>query len=217
MEIDFMSDAPRPGDLGIRWIHGSPSARRNTDPPIQVHAYDPHTFVLCQNKAVHFEAPFLYLFFGNERALLLDTGATADPDRFPLRATVDTLLGEWLASNRRYAYELVVAHTHAHGDHVAGDAQFDGHPATIVMPPDTVADLRAVRDAAVSVAARPGVHVFDEFIIFHGRCRSARRRHFARLLRSRLRNGLVGLRWRSDSASISVNRRPVAPSQNSPA
>ncbi|GLY66775.1 hypothetical protein [Amycolatopsis taiwanensis] len=101
---------------------------------------------------------------------------------------------------------------------VTGDTCYRGrlyvHEPALAM---TVADLRAVRDAAVSVAARPDVHVFDEFIIFHGRCRSARRRHFARLLRNRLRNRLVGLRWRSDSASISVNRRPVAPSQNSPA
>jgi hypothetical protein len=25
----------------LRWIHGSPSARRNTDPLIQVHRHDP--------------------------------------------------------------------------------------------------------------------------------------------------------------------------------
>ncbi len=46
------------------------------EPPIQVHAYDPHTYVLRQSKATNYEAPFLYLLFGNERAILLDTGAT---------------------------------------------------------------------------------------------------------------------------------------------
>src|SRR5205807_8502890 len=102
-EVDFPAGAPVRGDLDVRWIHGS--AGPNTDPPIQVHTHDPHTFVLRQNKAVHYEAPFLYLFCGNDRALLLDTGATADPDLFPLRATVDTLLVDWLAEHPRPAYE----------------------------------------------------------------------------------------------------------------
>jgi len=132
--IDFVSGAPVAGDLGVRWNHGSPSVRRNADPPVQVHAYDDHTFVLRQNKAVHYEAPFLYLFCGNDRALLLDTGATGDPERFPLRGTVDTLLDGWLAEHPRAAYELVVAHTHGHGDHVAGDPQFDGRPHTTLVP-----------------------------------------------------------------------------------
>ncbi len=139
--IDFTTGAPVTGALPVRWNHGSRSVRYNTDPPIQVHAYDEHTFVLRQNKAVHYEAPFLYLFCGNDRALLLDTGATANPDRFPLRDTVDALLRSWLAEHPRADYELVVAHTHGHSDHVAGDAQFDGRPHTTVVS----ADLAAVR------------------------------------------------------------------------
>jgi glyoxylase-like metal-dependent hydrolase (beta-lactamase superfamily II) len=136
------------GGLDVRWIHGS--AGPNTDPPIQVHAHDPHTFILRQNKAVHYEAPFLYLFCGDDRALLLDTGATTDPDLFPLRATVDGLLVNWLAEHPRSAYELVVAHTHAHGDHIAGDPQFADRPATTVVGPD----LAAVR-AFFGFADRP--------------------------------------------------------------
>ena len=126
--VDFVSGAPVAGDLDVRWIHGSRSARRNTDPKIQVHAYDAHTFVLRQSKAVHYEAPFLYLLCGNDRALLLDTGATADPAAFPLRDTVDGILRDWLAAHPREPYQLVVAHTHGHGDHVAADAQFAGLP-----------------------------------------------------------------------------------------
>ncbi|HYQ67025.1 MBL fold metallo-hydrolase [Actinophytocola sp.] len=132
--VDFLTGAPVAGDLDVRWNHGSRSVRRNSDPPIQVHAYDDHTFVLRQNKAVHYEAPFLFLFCGNDRAFLLDTGATEDPARFPLRATVDALLDGWLAEHPRVAYELVVAHTHGHGDHIAGDGQFDGRPHTTVVP-----------------------------------------------------------------------------------
>ncbi|WP_224283368.1 hypothetical protein [Streptomyces sp. LS1784] len=78
--------------LDVRWIHGSPSAKHNTDPDIQVHEYDEHTVILRQNKAVHYEAPFLFLLFGTERAVLIDTGATAEAAYFPLRATVDELV-----------------------------------------------------------------------------------------------------------------------------
>ena len=134
--IDFTRDAPVSGTLDVRWIHGSPSKRRATDPKIQVHRYDAHTFILRQSKTVSFEAPFLFLLFGNERALLLDTGATADPELFPLRETVDALLAQWLDQHPRPGYELVVAHTHGHGDHVAGDGQFADRPETRVVARD---------------------------------------------------------------------------------
>jgi hydroxyacylglutathione hydrolase len=244
--------------------------------------------ILRQSKTVNYEAPFLYLLFGNERALLLDTGATSDPALFPLRATVNGLLADWLAAHPREGYELVVAHSHGHGDHVAGDGQFADltvvpadvdalksyfgitdwpsevvrfdlggrvldivgipghHKASIAIhdpwsgflltgdtvlrgrlyapdfpefvaslrrlvdfaaarevtwvlgchiemttkprrdyplgaryQPDeaplqlTVAQLTDVRDAAISVADHPGVHVFDDFIIYQGPCRGA--------------------------------------------
>ena len=132
--IDFATQAPAQGSLDVRWIHGAPARRRASDPPIQVHWYDPHTVIMRQSKSVHYEAPFLYLLFGNDRALLLDTGATKDQKTFPLRATVDQLIGQWLTEHPREGYELVVAHTHGHGDHVAGDPQFAGRPRTTVVP-----------------------------------------------------------------------------------
>ncbi|MDX3852082.1 MBL fold metallo-hydrolase [Streptomyces sp. AK02-01A] len=129
--IDYLADAPVPGTLDVDW-HG--------DAPLQAHAYTEHTLILRQSKSVHFEAPFLFLLFGNDRALLLDTGATADAALFPLRATVDTLMDDWLRRHPRRpeaaAYGLVVAHTHAHGDHIAADGQFDGRPHTTVVGPD---------------------------------------------------------------------------------
>src|SRR5947208_258343 len=79
-EIGFSPGAGVP-DLDVRWIHGSAAAKYNTDPDIQVHACDEHTYILRQNKAVHYEAPFMFLLFGSSRALLLDTGATAYPGR----------------------------------------------------------------------------------------------------------------------------------------
>jgi glyoxylase-like metal-dependent hydrolase (beta-lactamase superfamily II) len=122
--------------LSVRWIHGSPSSRHNQDPEIQVHAYDQDTLILRQNKAVHYEAPFLFLLFGQQRAVLLDTGATGPASHFPLRRTVDDLVAAWLATHPRDSYELLVIHTHAHGDHVAGDAQFEGRPDTVVISAD---------------------------------------------------------------------------------
>ncbi|MFI9321722.1 MBL fold metallo-hydrolase [Kitasatospora aureofaciens] len=119
--------------LGVPWIHGSPSAKHNTDPDIQAHAYDEHTVILRQNKAVNYEAPFLFLLFGAERAVLIDTGATAEAEYFPLRATVDNLMANWLARNPRDDYRLLVLHTHPHGDHIAGDGQFADRPATTLI------------------------------------------------------------------------------------
>jgi hydroxyacylglutathione hydrolase len=116
------------------WIHGAPG-----EPPIQTHWYDERTVILRQSKSVHYEAPFLYLLFGSERALLVDTGATEDPQRFPLRQTVDRLVHEWTVKRRLDGYGLVVAHSHGHGDHVAADGQFAGRPDTVVVPRELAA------------------------------------------------------------------------------
>jgi len=59
--------------------------------------------------------------------------STADPSYFPLRRTVDALIAAWLADNPRDGYSLTVAHTHGHGDHVAGDEQFTDRPDTVVV------------------------------------------------------------------------------------
>lgn len=121
-------------NLDVAWIHGSEAAKYNTDPDIQVHACDEHTYILRQNKAVHYEAPFMFLLFGGSRALLLDTGATADPQFFPLRRTVDSIIDGWLASHPHPdPYELLVLHTHSHTDHTAADHQFTGRPNTEVV------------------------------------------------------------------------------------
>ncbi|MEO0534526.1 MAG: MBL fold metallo-hydrolase [Cyanobacteria bacterium P01_A01_bin.123] len=86
-----------------------------------------------QNMAVHPEAPFMFLLFGNDRAILLDTGATRSPDYFPLRQTVDQLIDQWLINHPRESYALVVAHTHLHRDHFEADPQFLARPNTIIV------------------------------------------------------------------------------------
>ncbi|MGP8000631.1 MAG: MBL fold metallo-hydrolase [Streptosporangiaceae bacterium] len=138
--MDFPDGGTVP-DLDVAWIHGSAAPKYNTDPDIQVHAADEHTYILRQNKAVHYEAPFMFLLFGGAKAVLLDTGATANPDFFPLRRTVDAIIGDWLARHPHPDdYGLLVLHTHSHTDHTAADGQFSGRPSTDV--------IGATRDAA---------------------------------------------------------------------
>jgi hydroxyacylglutathione hydrolase len=119
--------------LGVDWIHGSVSAKHNTDPDIQVHWYDEHTVILRQNMAINYEAPFMFLLFGDARAALIDTGATASSEFFPLRSVIDGLVTEWLARHPRDDYPLLVLHSHSHHDHIAGDGQFADRPATTVV------------------------------------------------------------------------------------
>jgi glyoxylase-like metal-dependent hydrolase (beta-lactamase superfamily II) len=146
--LDFVTGAPVSGAPEPAWNHGARRRRTTADPPIQIHIHDEHTYVMRQSKAVHYEAPFMFLLFGNERALLLDTGATADQGRFPLRAAVDLLVATWLRRHPRETYELVVAHTHGHGDHHAADVQFAGREHTTVVPlaVDAVRDYFGFRD-----------------------------------------------------------------------
>ena len=85
VDVRPVSTEDRATPLGVDWIHGSVSAKHNTDPDMQVHWYDEHTVILRQNKAINYEAPFMFLLFGGTRAVLIDTGATASPEFFPLR------------------------------------------------------------------------------------------------------------------------------------
>lgn len=131
--INFDTGAPVSGNLEVSWHAGWPSAKHDPAPEIQVHEYGEHTVILRQNKSVHYEAPFLFLLFGNERALLIDTGATADERYFPLRRTVDAQIAQWLERHPRSEYGLLVVHTHGHGDHRAADGQFTDRPDTVVV------------------------------------------------------------------------------------
>jgi glyoxylase-like metal-dependent hydrolase (beta-lactamase superfamily II) len=130
------------GPLDVRWIHGSPDCAADANPPLQVHSFDADTYILRQNKCHNFEAPFLYLLFGGDKALLLDTGADPGPGRqLPLRDVVRAIIARRAGTRGRPA-QLVVAHTHSHGDHVFGDGQFASDPDATVVP----LDLQGVRD-----------------------------------------------------------------------
>ncbi|MFT7238943.1 MAG: hydroxyacylglutathione hydrolase [Cyclobacteriaceae bacterium] len=113
------------------WIHGSANCEENTDLPIEVVRYNSNTWILRQSKCTNYEAPFLFLFIGNDKALLMDTGATEDEDIFPLYKTVKGILDEWAQKNG--PVELIVAHTHNHGDHYAADRQFAEKANTTIV------------------------------------------------------------------------------------
>lgn len=104
------------------WIHGATDCNTQKDPLIQVVQYDRNTWILRQNKCVHYEAPFMYLLMGIHKVLLIDTGATVDRTTFPLYETVKDLL----KSENKSALPLVVAHSHSHADHYTADGQFNG-------------------------------------------------------------------------------------------
>lgn len=118
-------DAPLPRLFAQKWIDGT----LPEEPATQVQALDADTFVIRQSVKTNFEAPFLYLLFGRDRALLIDTGA----EDGQIRPTVDRLISGWLAGHGRSAIPLVVAHSHSHGDHIASDAAFRDRADTIVV------------------------------------------------------------------------------------
>jgi glyoxylase-like metal-dependent hydrolase (beta-lactamase superfamily II) len=103
-----------------------------------VAAYNDDLFILRQPACTNYEKPFLYLILGRDRALLFDTGAPT----IDVATPVDTLIRHWLARHSKGSLELVVAHSHAHSDHVAGDSQFVKRQGTTVVGRDT-ASVRA--------------------------------------------------------------------------
>ncbi len=108
------------------WINGESCA---SEPVIQVHQYNADLYILRQSMCTNFEGPFIYLLFGEDRVLMEDTGAGG----IPIAQAVYDVIDQWLSDNGKTSIELIVAHSHAHGDHVQGDSQFQGQPNTTVV------------------------------------------------------------------------------------
>jgi hydroxyacylglutathione hydrolase len=108
----------QPGSLAEPWLTGGPNCL--TVPDWQVHAYNENFYILRESGCINAEKPFLYLIFGNDRALLEDTGVGV----VPTAPVIMNLIGTWAKRNKRAPVPLVVIHSHAHGDHTAGDKQF---------------------------------------------------------------------------------------------
>jgi len=108
------------GSMDVHWNEGAKDCSASPQVPIEVHPYNPRTFILRENLCATFEAPFMYLLIGSTEALLVDTGDVADPNQMPLATTVMHLL----PGNETAKLPLLVVHTHRHLDHRAGDGQF---------------------------------------------------------------------------------------------
>ena len=105
-------------------------------PDWQVHEYNPNFYILRESGCTNYEKPFLYLIFGKERALLLDTGAGKTVDT---QSIVNQVIGRWSKRQGQTEIHLVVTHSHGHGDHVAGDAQFRNVPGVEFVEPNAKA------------------------------------------------------------------------------
>ena len=92
------------------------------------------TYVLRQSKCVHFEAPFIYVLIGDHTVFVQDTGATAEADRFPLHRVIRELVAQRERTTGK-ELRILVTHSHSHGDHTAGDAQFHGQPRVTLVEP----------------------------------------------------------------------------------
>jgi hydroxyacylglutathione hydrolase len=131
-----------PGDLPAFWITGGPKCM--SVPDWQVHEYNADFYIIRESGCTYYEKPFIYLIFGKDRALMIDTGAGAnDIGRF-----VQTVVRKWLLMKNRDSIPLIVAHSHAHDDHVAGDAQFQGVPNVTLVPATVAGNQKAFHIAS---------------------------------------------------------------------
>ncbi|HWB79278.1 MAG TPA: MBL fold metallo-hydrolase [Nannocystaceae bacterium] len=129
------------GTFPAAWPDGTDCG---SEAAIFVHRYDDDTWILRQSLCTSFEGPFMYLMFGDGRVLLEDTGDGG----IPIAEVVYGIIDDWLAEQGRASIELVVVNSHAHGDHVAGNPQFEGQPNTVVVTPSVagVSDYFGIDD-----------------------------------------------------------------------
>jgi hydroxyacylglutathione hydrolase len=121
------------GTLPERWLSEGPKCMEI--PEWQVHEYNPNFFILRQSPCTDYEKPFIFLFFGKDKAMLVDTGSRNGN----LAPSLQWVVKNWLARNQRTSIPLIVTHTHAHGDHTFGDKALQAMndpamPVTFVAP-----------------------------------------------------------------------------------
>jgi glyoxylase-like metal-dependent hydrolase (beta-lactamase superfamily II) len=127
------------GTLPAAWVTGGPVCA--AVPGWRTHAYNSSFYILRQSGCTHYEKPFLYLILGAERALLVDTGAG--------KSDAATVVMKLVGSRA-----LTVAHSHAHGDHTAGDSGFSGLPNVTVVPATVEAQSKAFGEATIDLGGR---------------------------------------------------------------
>jgi len=140
----IQAQAPQPDGAGIEagvlpvsWRTGGPKCMEQAE--WQVHEYNEDLYILRESGCVHYEKPFLYLIFGKDKAMLMDTGAGTTE----LAGFVDQLIARWCERKKRPSIPLMVMHSHGHGDHVARDSQFRNKSGVEFVP----AEVEAVKKA----------------------------------------------------------------------
>lgn len=116
------------GTLAEPWLTGGPNCL--AIPDWQVHEYNEDFYILRESGCINPEKPFLYLIFGDNKALLEDTGVGREGDNtvIPTAPVVLDLMAKWAKRRNHAPVSLVVIHSHSHGDHTAADGQFKQAP-----------------------------------------------------------------------------------------
>ena len=155
----------KPGTLAEPWLTGGPNCL--TVPDWQVHEYNEDFYILRESGCVDFEKPFLYLIFGEKKALLEDTGVASAEDKsvIPTAPVIMDLMAKWAERKNHAPVSLVVIHSHSHGDHTAADAQFKEMPGVQFIAADAAGDSEGGRNRDVAHRSRP-----DRFGEPHHRC-----------------------------------------------
>jgi len=140
LATQLQAQAPQPDGGGVRsgvlpasWRASGPECPAK--PEFQVHEYNEDFYILRESGCSNYEKPFLYLLFGKEKVLMLDTGA----GKTDVAQVVSGVLERWLSRNKRDFIPLVVAHTHGHRDHISGDDSLKALPHTTVVAPSPAA------------------------------------------------------------------------------
>ena len=122
-----------PGSCPLPGLSGGPNCV--SVPDWQVHEYNDNFYILRESGCINYEKPFLYLIFGDKQALLEDTGA----GQVQTAPFVMGLLEKWAKKTNHAPVQLVVIHSHGHGDHTAGDKQFQAMPEVQFIAPTPAA------------------------------------------------------------------------------
>jgi len=82
---------PVPGSLEVHWSEGALDCSATPQHPLRSISTS-RKRLSCVRVRADFEGNFIYLLIGADKALLIDTGAVADPKAMPLAKTVLELL-----------------------------------------------------------------------------------------------------------------------------
>ncbi len=95
----------------------------------QVQSFGKDQFTIRQSKCLHYEAPFIHVIVGKDKILVMDSGAVEEQSYELINLILD-LSNELIANNDM---KIILAHTHSHLDHRAGDQDFINHERVIFV------------------------------------------------------------------------------------